>query len=99
MKSLTLGGVQEILDIEAAREHRQRSVRIARPLALGLVPIELDAVLVGIAQIKRLAHAMIRRAVKRNTVLGQSLQRIGEIGAGRIEDGEVKQAGGAGRRR
>ena len=60
---------QQIVEIEPAREHRQRSVRRARPLLFGPVPIELDAVLVGIAQIERLADAVIAGAVELNAGL------------------------------
>ena len=60
---------QQIVEIEPLREHRQRPVRRARPLFLGPVPIQLDAVLVGIAQIKRLADAVVAGAVERNSGL------------------------------
>jgi len=42
---------QEVVEVEPVREHRQRSVGLARPLFLGPVPIQFDAVLVGIAQV------------------------------------------------
>ena len=55
---------QQILEIQPLREHRQRAVRRARPFFLRPVPIEFDAVLVGIAQIKRLADAVVAGAVE-----------------------------------
>jgi hypothetical protein len=44
---------QQILEIEPVGVHRQRAIRRARPLLLWAIPIQLDAVLVGIAQLKR----------------------------------------------
>jgi hypothetical protein len=65
-------------------------------LLAGLVPIELDAVLVGIAQIKRLADAVVAGAVERNARGDHPMQGIGERRPARIEDRGVKQPGGPG---
>ena len=54
----------QIIQIELAREHRQRSIRLARPFRLRAVPVQLDAVLVGIAQVQRLADAVVAGAVE-----------------------------------
>ena len=48
------------------RKHRQAATGVARPLFLRPVPIKLHPVVVRVAQIKRLAHAVIRRAVQFN---------------------------------
>src|SRR3954454_11159619 len=40
---------QQIVDVQAAREHGQRAFRGARPSRLRLVPVQLDPVLVEIA--------------------------------------------------
>ena len=70
-----------------------------RPSFLGAIPIELDAVLVGIAQIERFRDPVVAGAVERDAGRDQPAQRIGELGPRRIEDGEMVEAGRAGRRR
>ena len=84
--------------VEPPGVHLERAVRFSRPLS-SAVPIELDAVLVGIAQIERLADAVVAGAVERDAGGDQPPQRVGERGPGRIEDRGVEEAGGAGRRR
>ena len=66
---------------------------------MGAVPVKLDAVAVRIAQIKRLADAVVGRAIERHVRGQQTLQRIGQRGARRIQDRDVVQAGRAGWRR
>ena len=90
---------QQFLQIQPFREHRERSVRRARPFFLRPVAVELDTVLVGIAQIERLADAVIAGAVKLDAGLDHAIQRIRQRRAGGIENGGVKQPGGARRRR
>ena len=90
---------EQILEIQPLREHRQRSIRRARPFLLRPVAVELDAVLVGIAQIQRLADAVVAGAVKLDAGLDHAIQRIRQRRARRIENGGVKQPGGARRRR
>ena len=65
----------------------------------GLQLGDFDEVLVGIAQIKRLAHAMIRRTVEFDARCDQAPQRIRQQRARRIEDGHVIQTRCARRRR
>jgi len=66
---------QQIFQIEPLGEHRQRALRRARPLLFRPVPIELDAVLVRVAQIKRLADAVIAGAVEGNSGADDPVQR------------------------
>src|SRR3981189_1695398 len=61
-----LGGSEQIAQIEALGDHVEIAGRRARPLLLGAVPVELDAVLVRVAQIERFAHPMIARPVELN---------------------------------
>ena len=89
----------QIIQIELAREHRQRSIRLARPFRLEAIPVQLDTVLVGIAQVQRFADAVVAGAVELNARREHTMQRIGQRRAGRIQNRGVKQAGGAGRRR
>ena len=81
------------------REHRKPADRIARPLPGRTIPIKLDSIFVRIAQIKRLAHAVIRGAIERDSRGDQAPQRIRQRGAGRIKNRDVKQSRAAGRRR
>ena len=83
---------QQILEIQPLREHRQRAVRRARPLLLRPVPVQLDAVLVGIAQIKRLADAVVAGAVELDARRDHAMQRVGQCRPRRIEDRGVEQA-------
>src|SRR5258707_14275006 len=90
---------QQVVEIEPAREHCERAVRLAWPLLLGPVAIKLDAVLVGIAQVKRLADAVIAGAVEMNSRLHHPIQGLGQRCPGRIKDGGVEQSGGPRSRR
>ena len=65
-------------------EHREFALCSARPLIPWPVPIQFDAVLIRIAQIKRFAQTVIGCAVERDVGRDQSAQRIGEFGAGGI---------------
>jgi hypothetical protein len=53
-------------------------------LLLRPIPIKLDAVLVRIAQVKRLADAVIAGAVERNTGLDDAMERVRKRGPGRV---------------
>ena len=99
MRSYALPLPQQLLQIQPFREHRQRSIRRARPFFLRPVAVELDAVLVGIAQIQRLADAVVAGAVELDAGLDHAIQRIRQRRARGIENGGVKQPGGAWRRR
>src|SRR5581483_12089286 len=57
---------QQIAQIDPVARHGETSVRVLRPLFLGPVAVKLNAVVVGIAQIERLADAVIAGAVQRN---------------------------------
>src|SRR5436190_6631687 len=69
---------QQVVEIETARDHVELAVRGPGPEMLRPVAIELDPVLVGIAQIERLAYAMIRSAVERNACLDEPAQGVRE---------------------
>src|SRR6266566_2485360 len=96
-----LGGrfTQQVVEIEPAGDHVELAVRRARPKLLRPVAIELDPVLVGIAQRERLAHAMVGSAVERNAGRNETAERVRQRGARRIEDREMIEPGGPGRRR
>ena len=50
---------EQRIQVECLRKHRQLTLRRARPSFHRPIPIQLHAIVVGIAQIQRLAHAMI----------------------------------------
>src|SRR5687767_1777668 len=79
--------------------HGECAVGIFRPLVLRTVPIELDAVLVRIAQIERLADAVIGRAVELDAGRDKAAQSIRERSPRRIEDRGVIEPGRAARGR
>src|SRR5271166_2070873 len=53
---------EQRLEVEPIGAHGERAVRVARPLRFRPVPIELDAVAIGITQVERFAHAVVARA-------------------------------------
>ena len=77
-------------------EHLQGAVRLLRPFVLRPVPIELDAVVVRVAQIERLGDAVVAGAFERNLGDDQPAQRVGQQLPGRVENGGMVKAGGAG---
>ena len=71
------------IDPSAARGHS----------SLRAIPVELEPVAVGIAQVERLADAVIGRAVERDARVDQAAQRVGERGAIGIADRGVVEPG------
>src|ERR1700690_1118897 len=90
---------QQIMQVERVREHLQAAVRPLRPLVLRPVPIKLDAIVVWVAQVKRLGDAVVAGAFERDLGDDQPAQRVGEQRTGRVENGGMVKAGGAGGRR
>src|SRR5207249_1671348 len=88
----------KIIQIERPSVHRDLAVRRARPLLPWPIPIKFDAIVVGIAQVKRLTDAMIARAVERNPRRDQATKRVGEFGSCWVENGKMIKTGPAGRR-
>src|SRR5665213_2229058 len=81
------------------REHCQAAVRRTRPLVLRLVPIQLNPVAVGVAQVNRLTYPVVRGSVERDGRRQQSPQRVSQQSAARIENRHMKKARRARRRR
>src|SRR6476619_3791563 len=90
---------EQTVEVEGAREHFKFAVSPPRPLLARAVPIKLDAVLIGIAQVKRFADAVIGRAIELHARTKQALERVGEFRARWVEDRHVIQTGCAARRR
>ncbi len=79
---------KQLFEIQRFGVHRQRAVGPARPVGLRTVPVQLDTVPVRIAQINRLAHAVIGRPLERDARLEQASQGGRERLAVRIENRE-----------
>lgn len=86
---------QKVLQVERVRVHGEVALGVARPLVLRAVPIKFDAVVVGIAEVEGLADTVVGGAFEGNVVRDEPAERIGECGAGGVEDREVIEAGGA----
>ena len=90
---------EKVVEVESPRVRRQLALGGPWPFGGRTVPVELDAVAVGVAQVERLADAMVGSALKRDARGAQTAESVGERGAGRVEDREVVEAGRSGRRR
>ena len=86
---------KKIIQVERLGYHREIAGWCARPLFTRPIPVELDAIAVGIAQVKSFAHAVIRCTIQRNAGTHESSQRIGQFGARRICDRKMIQSGRA----
>ena len=80
-------------------EHLQPAPGSRRPLFTGTIPAELDAILVGIAQVERLTHAVVGCAVELDARSQEASQRIGQLSPRGIKNGEMKKASAPTRRR
>ena len=59
-----LGLREEVREVEPLGHHRQATGGVARPFLLRAVPVELDAVAVGIGEVERVADAVVGGAVE-----------------------------------
>ena len=84
------------MQIERVGEHLQGAVRLLRPFLFRAIPIELDAVVVRVAQIERLGDAVIAGAFERNFGNDQPAQCVSQKPARRIKNGSMVKTGGAG---
>ncbi len=90
---------QQRVEIEGLRKHREIPIGRARPFRPGTVPIQLDAVLIGIAKVDSLAHSVVARSLERDSGIHTTTQRIGQSRSRRIKNGQmVKPRGPCGRR-
>ena len=86
------------MQVERIGEHVQAAVRLLRPHFLRPVPIKLDTIVVGVAQIKRLGDAVVAGAFERDLGDDQTAQRVGQKRPGRVQNRGMVKAGRAGRR-
>src|SRR3954465_4891112 len=77
------------------RVHSELAFAIARPLRLRTVAVELDSVLIRVAQVKCFAHAMIGGTIEGNAGLDHATQRIAQSRARGIKDCQVIQTRGS----
>ena len=85
--------------LEEWEQDLQLALCVDRPALARTIPVQFDAVLVRVAQIERFADAVVAGAVEGDAGGAHATQRVGEVGARRIEDGGMEQAGRASRRR
>lgn len=88
---------EQAVEVEPIGDHGDAAVWRAWPLVDGAIAVEFDAVAVRIAEIERLADAVVGGTVEGDAGAQQAGEGIGEGGAGWVHDGEVVEAGGAGR--
>lgn len=89
------GRGQQGLEIQRGGDHREFAVGGVGPVFTRAIPVEFDAVLVGIAQVEGFADAVVAGAFEGNAGVDQAPQGVGQIGAGGVEDREVEETGGA----
>ena len=71
----------------------------AGPVGFGAVPVELYAVEVGVVEVEGFADAVVGGAVEGDVGGEEAAEGVGQGCAGGVEDGQVVEAGGAGRGR
>ena len=91
--------VEQCFKVKGRGDHVKLTLRCARPLRFRAVPVKLDTIAVRIAEIERLADAMIGSAFERNVGKNQATKGVGQFSAGGIDNGDVIEAGGAERGR
>jgi len=69
-----------------------------RPFLFRTIPVKLQPVLIGIAEVKRFTHPVITSAFERNFCREQAPERVAEPRSIGIKNSNVKQTGAAGRR-
>src|SRR5919197_5985604 len=86
---------EQAREVERLAAERQRAIP-PRPLAGVPVPGQLDAIEVRIVEVDRLVGPVIGRPIDGPAAIEQAFERRGQVLTGRVIDGEVVQAGGAG---
>ncbi len=76
-------------------EHLEVALCVAGPFSLWTVPVEFDAVVVGVAEIEGLADAVVGGALELDSGSDEPAQGVGEFGARRIENSHMIKAGRA----
>src|SRR5437763_1511331 len=82
---------QELLKVERIRHHRKLSIDI-RPLLTRPIPIDLDAVIIGVAKVDGFANAVVGGSVDRDSSREDALESRRKRHAAGIQDRKVKEA-------
>ena len=93
------GFAEEAFEVEAAGVHGEIAFDVVGPEVAGAIPVEFDAVVVGVAEVDGFADAVVGGAFERNFGGEDAAESGGEFGAGGVDDGGVVEAGCAGGRR
>ncbi len=75
---------QQRFYVEAARVHRESSIRLPRPVYRRPVTVELYPIPIRISQIEGLTDSVIARSIQRNPGLHHAAQRSPERGSAGI---------------
>src|SRR5690242_14976294 len=82
---------QEILQVQRHRRHARCNLSL--PDFSGTIPVDLNAMSVGIAEIERLADEMVRSTCELNSIASRMGEPAGEVCSFRYEQREVVQPG------
>src|SRR5205823_4152292 len=72
------GFAQQIVKVHGVADHGERTIGIAWPLVAGAIPVELQAVAVGVAEVEGFADAVVGGAVERDAGADETAKRIGQ---------------------
>jgi len=75
--------------------HGELAFGVAWPLRGIAIDVEFEAVVVGIAEVEGFADAVVGGTVEGNFVFYKTAQSVREGGAVRVDNGDVKETGGA----
>ncbi len=90
---------EEAFEVEAAGVHGEIAFDVVGPEIARAIPVEFDAVVVGIAEVDGFADAVVGGAFERDFCGEDAAKSGGEFGARGVDDRGVVEAGGAGGRR
>ena len=68
---------EQFFKVKGRGDHGKLTLRCARPLRFRAVPVKLDTIAVRVAEIERLADAMIGSAFERNVGENQATKGVG----------------------
>lgn len=91
--------MKQCFEIERSRIHCQLAFRISGPLLLRTVPVELNTVAVGIAQIEGFADTVVGCSIELYSGAQQAFKGVAQLCLRGVDNGEMIQPGCASRRR
>src|SRR5262249_19413982 len=84
---------KQALEVKLVTAEGEVAVLVAWPFLAGPVPAELEAVLLGVAEVDGLVGPVVVGAVDRPAGISKTPQSVAQRGPGRIADGHVVQPG------